>query len=66
MWYLNSKQADAFADFLFDLAKGFVLGAAGFSTGMANLSPTLRMIYLVGGLFLAYNCIKTALSVLEK
>jgi hypothetical protein len=62
----NTKQADAVAKFLLDVAKGILLGAGGFSTGVLGLPPILRTVYLVGGLILAYVCIKTALPLLEE
>jgi len=63
---LNSKQADGLAKFLFDVAKGAVLGALGFSAGVAGLPPATRTAYLVAGMSLAYGCIKMALSLLEQ
>ncbi len=62
----NTKQAEAVAKFLLDVAKGILLGAGGFSTGVVDLPPILRTVYLVGGLVLAYVCIETALPLLEE
>ena len=63
---LNSKQAEGLSDFLFDIAKGTLLAAMGFSLGAADAAPVARLGSLTGGITMTYFCIKNALSLLEE
>lgn len=63
---LNSRQADGLANFFFDVGKGVVLGSLGFSAVISKMPFPLRLLNVLGGLALAYICIKMALRILEE
>ena len=62
----NYEQAKGLSGFLFDVAKGALLGTVGLSLGPTDASPVTRLTSLVGGLVMVYICIEKALSLLEK
>lgn len=60
---LNEDQSKAVAGFLFDIAKGLVLGAIGFTT-VAPIKTKISIMLL--SIPLAFWCIKTAIFFLEE
>jgi len=65
MWITNDRQAEAFAKFLFDVARGSLLGALGLSATVIDLHPIVRLANLSGGLLISYMCVRMALSLLK-
>ena len=59
---LNRDQAKSLSDFFFDLAKGLILGGAGFGLTVPNELKLLVVIFMS---ILSYWCVKTALSLLR-
>lgn len=60
---LNKAQAQELAKFLFDIAKGLILGGFGFAT----VSPIeIKIITAILSLIFSYICIKVGLSLLKE
>lgn len=61
--FLNQAQAKGLSNFLFDMAKGLILG----SLGLALTTPfEIKIVILILSIFFAFWFIKIALSLLEE